>query len=107
MGKLQWGDKIKNFSLSRLFKGKMALSFFCYLGVFPQNIYFVKANSFVKRFFTNLDLRKHPQQVFWICSNVECKRFNKKLKWPTLVFLQGDDVWTLEPYAKYEENKEN
>ena len=39
--------------------------FCCYLGVFAQNVSFIKNYSFSKNFFeTNLDLRKHLQKVF-------------------------------------------
>ena len=42
--------------------------FFCYLGVFAQNAPFIKKKSFLQEDFfeTNLDLSRHPQQVFWI-----------------------------------------
>ena len=43
--------------------------FFGYLGVFAQNAPLIKKMHFARGFFeTNLDLRKHPQQVFWIFS---------------------------------------
>ena len=40
--------------------------FFCYLGVFAQKVLFTKKKFFLREDFfeTNLDLRKHPQQVF-------------------------------------------
>ena len=42
--------------------------FFWYLGVFAQNVPFIKKKSILRDNFleTNLDLSRHPQQVFWI-----------------------------------------